>query len=78
MTSVQRKSPRRRGPNLLAIIIGASVIVALGGLAAAFHEEKVSASNAEQSIGTTSTETTPPSTLEISFAAPTVKAKAYK
>jgi hypothetical protein len=38
----------------------------------------VSASIAEQSIGTTSTETTPPSTLEISFAAPTVKAKAYK
>ena len=73
-------SPKRNNVNLLAAVIGASGVIAMGALSVAVAQEQGGQASAAKSttmtVGSTSTETTPATVEATTMAAPALRGPA--
>jgi hypothetical protein len=73
-------SSKGNNVKLLAAVIGGSALIAMGALSMAIHQEQTGpdtvAKSTTMSIGSTSTDTTPPTVEATSMAVPTIKGPA--
>ena len=70
----------RNNVKLLSAVLGGSALVAMGSLSLGFHQDQIghdaTARSSTMTIGSTTTETTPPKVEATSMAVPTIKGPA--
>jgi hypothetical protein len=73
-------SPKRNDVKLLAVVIGGSAVIAVGAMSVAIAQEQAApesvAKSTTMTIGSTSTETTPPTVEATTMAAPALRGPA--